>query len=296
MLLTRKLFLLALLTVVVSLPAGATRPHYPSPEEQIHRKLSTARERAGLSALERRDELDAVARARAGAIAARPAKKRLGGSRPVGEILKDGGGSYRQAVERLILIRNIDQVTGVMERWEADSDAWQTVTTARFDAVGYGTARADDGWIVFVAIMVRDMVIRNSAEEIAAMEQAVLERINRIRKERGLFELLPTADLATAARAHSRDMVANDFFGHADRSGKKAVGRVRATGMKFRGVAENLTMNNNPDTPAEQAVQDWMNSPGHRRNILDGSFQITGVGLAVSDDGRYYFTQLFLVP
>jgi uncharacterized protein YkwD len=103
-------------------------------------------------------------------------------------------------------------------------------------------------------------------------------------------------DLAAAARAHSRNMLQHGFFSHADPSGTRPAGRVRAAGMTFQAVAENITMNNNPDTPAAQAVRDWMDSPGHRRNILNDRFRTTGVGLAVSDDGHYYFTQLFLVP
>jgi len=111
-----KLLQLAALAVAVCLPAEAARPPYPSPEDQIHRRLSTAREQAGSNPLERREELDGLARVRAVEIASRPAKKRLGGATPIGEILKEGGGHYRRALERLILFKNVDQVSGVMDK------------------------------------------------------------------------------------------------------------------------------------------------------------------------------------
>ena len=293
---TKRLLRLAVLVSVVCLPAEAARKPLPTPEDRIHGRLSAAREQAGFPAPARRDELDALALSRAALIAARPAGKRLGGTTSVGEALKASGILYRNSLERLILLRNMDQVSGVMERWQAQSGAWRKATTMELDGAGYGTARAEDGWIVFVAILVQDLAIRDSAEEIAALEQAVAEGVNRIRKEHGLEELRQMDDLAGAARAHSRNMVARDFFSHSDPLGSLPAGRVRAAGIDFRGVAENLTMNNNPDTPAEQAVRDWMGSPGHRKNILDDDFEITGVGVAVSDDGHYYFTQLFLAP
>jgi uncharacterized protein YkwD len=291
-----KLLRLIVLAALASLPAASARPSYPSPEDQIDRRISAARVQAGGSALERRGELDALARSRANRIAARPHGKRLSEPTAPETILKNAGIRYRQARERRILLKNVDAVSGVMEKWQAQADAWRTVTTAELDAVGYGMAQADDGWIVFVAILVRDLAIRNSAEEIQAMEQAVLESINAIRNERGLSELQPVEDLAAVARTHSRNMIARDFFSHSDPLGTRPADRVRADGIEFHGLAENLTMNNNPDTPAVQAVQDWMDSPNHRENILDESFEITGVGVAVSDDGRYFFTQLFLVP
>ncbi|MBD3868233.1 MAG: CAP domain-containing protein [Acidobacteria bacterium] len=293
---SRKLLRLIVLAAAVCLPAVAARSPYPSPEDQIHRRISAARVQAGYSALERRDELDALARNRAAEIAARPADKRLSESMAPGMILQKAGIRYRRALERRILLRNIDQVSGVMEKWKAQATAWRTATTAELDAAGYGTAQADDGWIVFVAILVRDLAVRDSPEEIRAMEQAVLERINAIRTERGLAGLKPVKNLAMVARTHSRNMVDRDFLSHSDPLGTRPAGRVKASGIDFQGVAENITMNNHPDAPAVQAVQDWMDSPGHRRNILNGDFRATGIGLAVSDDGRYFFTQLFLVP
>ncbi len=287
---------LLMLMPALCLPAGGARSPYPSPEEQIHRKLTAAREQAGRNGLERRDDLDEVARSRAREIAARPPESRLRGATPIEHILEENGVLYCRAVERLILLKNIEPVSGVMEKWQGQSDAWTTYTSSELDAAGYGTARAEDGWVVFVAVMIRGLVLRDSPEERKAMEQEVLDRINAIREDRRLPELRLRKDLADTARAHSRDMAARDYFSHADLTGSQPAGRVRAAGIRFRGVAENLTMNNNPDTPAEQAVRDWMDSPGHRRNILDGAFLETGVGMAVSDDGRYYFTQLFLIP
>ncbi len=285
-----------LLLPAICLPADGAGFQYPSPEERIHHQLTAARAQAGKNGLERREELDEIARSRAQQIADRPRHRRLRGATPIEHLLVENGVLYHRAVERLILLKNIELVSGVMEKWQGLSGAWTTYTTAELDAVGYGTARAEDGWVVFVAVMVRDLAVRNSPEERQAMERAVLDRINAIRAERRLPELSLRKELAGVARAHSKDMAEHNFFDHADPSGSRPAGRIRAAGVRFKGMAENITMNNNPEKPADQAVRDWMNSPGHRRNILDAAFLETGVGMAVSKDGRYYFTQLFLIP
>ena len=54
-------------------------------------------------------------------------------------------------------------------------------------------------------------------------------------------------------------------------------------------------MSKGHDDPVNMAVESWMGSKGHRKNILDGGFRQTAVGVAVTEDGTFYFTQLFLL-
>jgi uncharacterized protein YkwD len=68
---------------------------------------------------------------------------------------------------------------------------------------------------------------------------------------------------------------------------------VRGAGLGFREVAENIASNRNVDDPVRTAVEAWMDSSGHRANILNPRVAETGLGVAVDGDGTLFFTQLF---
>lgn len=65
--------------------------------------------------------------------------------------------------------------------------------------------------------------------------------------------------------------------------------------MPYRQVAENVAYNFGYSDPVEQAVEGWIESPGHEQN-MSGNYEISGMGIAVNAEGEYYFTQLFVRP
>ncbi|KUL31768.1 hypothetical protein ADL15_21140 [Actinoplanes awajinensis subsp. mycoplanecinus] len=97
--------------------------------------------------------------------------------------------------------------------------------------------------------------------------------------------------LITAARAHSSDMIAQNFFSHTGSNGSDFVAREVAAGYPKNGAsAENIAWGYR--TPQE-VVTGWMNSAGHRANILDCSSTAVGVGIATTSIGTIYWTQDF---
>ncbi|MEO7659119.1 MAG: CAP domain-containing protein, partial [Pyrinomonadaceae bacterium] len=62
----------------------------------------------------------------------------------------------------------------------------------------------------------------------------------------------------------------------------------------WRRIGENIAWVMGHADPAVRVVECWMRSPGHRNNILDSNFREAGLGLAVANDGKYYFTQVFV--
>lgn len=95
--------------------------------------------------------------------------------------------------------------------------------------------------------------------------------------------------LAEAAQFHSNDMNKNRFFEHTGTAGSTLVSRVEQTGYRYRNIGENIAMG---ETQTEViVVEGWMNSPGHCRNIMNGSF--TEMGVARSG---IYWTQVFGRP
>jgi uncharacterized protein YkwD len=133
--------------------------------------------------------------------------------------------------------------------------------------------------------------LRPNASEI---EERVFAAINRERIAHGLPQLARAQDLAAVAREHSRDMMARRYFAHRSPEGTDLRHRFARSGIhRWRLMAENIACNLGFQDPVSTAVEGWMQSPSHRRNILDRRLTESGVGVAVDNSGRVYFTQVF---
>jgi uncharacterized protein YkwD len=135
-----------------------------------------------------------------------------------------------------------------------------------------------------------------AAPEPAILERAAVEAINTIRAQAGLRPLVVSAELTRIARAHSEYQAHKGRIGHTGSKGSSPGERARAGGIDYRAIGENVAMNQGYADPVETAVYGWMKSPGHKKNILTRGFRLTGVGVAVNDDGSVYLTQMFLDP
>jgi uncharacterized protein YkwD len=124
----------------------------------------------------------------------------------------------------------------------------------------------------------------------ADMEASVFQKINRYRVSQNLPALARNLAIDNQARIHSQNMASGKIaFGHNGFSG-----RVAATGIaSSSGYAENVTYNQRHQDPSSQAVQSWLRSSGHLENIR-GNYDLTGVGVASNNQGKIYFTQIFL--
>ncbi|MFF8276003.1 sigma-70 family RNA polymerase sigma factor [Streptomyces lateritius] len=122
----------------------------------------------------------------------------------------------------------------------------------------------------------------------ATAAQQVIGLVNSERAQAGCGALTENALLTEAAQGHSEDMAARDFFDHTDPDGKGPGERVTATGYAWSTYGENIAMG---QRTAAQVMESWMNSPGHRANILNCSFKEIGIGL--HHDGGPYWTQVF---
>jgi uncharacterized protein YkwD len=139
-----------------------------------------------------------------------------------------------------------------------------------------------------------------------SIEQQVIDLTNEQRRQHGCAAALVfSPQLTAAASAHSQDMALHDLFSHTGSNGSTMISRVVATGYSYAQLAENLAAG--PST-AEDVVAGWMNSPGHRANILNCDLRDLGVGYYVQLDDqanvqlengqlggpyRYYWTQDF---
>ena len=125
----------------------------------------------------------------------------------------------------------------------------------------------------------------------SAFELKVLELVNIERAKYGLSALKWSGELASVARAHSKDMSDRGFFSHTNPDGKSPFDRIKAAGISYSYAAENIAAGQS--TP-EAVVEGWMNSQGHRENILNANLKYLGVGFYEAAGGyKYYWTQNF---
>ena len=130
----------------------------------------------------------------------------------------------------------------------------------------------------------------------AAAEQSAFNLINQKRVELGFSPLVWSDELAAVARLHSQNMAEFKFFSHrgldnklvSDRSDDLKIG-------KWRSIGENIAFNRGFADPVAKAVELWLDSPAHRRNLLDPTWKESAIGVAKAEDGSIYFTQVFLV-
>lgn len=128
----------------------------------------------------------------------------------------------------------------------------------------------------------------NSAE---AWEHEVLELTNAERETYGLEPLVWNEQLAELARAHSQDMVDRGFFSHTNPDGETPFDRFKAAGILYTAAAENIAAG---QASPKAVVDSWMNSEGHRDNILNPKLKELGVGLARGGEYGIYWTQNFV--
>jgi len=124
------------------------------------------------------------------------------------------------------------------------------------------------------------------------VEKQTFTLINQYRNQDGLTPLKWNDDIAKIARAHSRDMATGDAdFGH-DGFGDRVV-QMKTLIAGFRGAGENVLFTSELDQVAQRAVQMWVHSSHHLKNIR-GDYNLSGIGVWQAKDGALYFTQLFL--
>ena len=118
----------------------------------------------------------------------------------------------------------------------------------------------------------------------------VFNLVNEEREKQGLSPLKYSKELEAVAYAHSKDMAEKNFFSHTNLEGLSPFDRMSNAGLSYSYAAENIAAG---QTTASAVMNSWMNSDGHRKNILNPN--LTEIGIGVANGGSYgiYWTQLF---
>ena len=127
----------------------------------------------------------------------------------------------------------------------------------------------------------------DAGSTVSNLEKQVADLVNAQRAQRGLAPLTLSDKLSDGARAKSKDMAQNNYFSHTSPTYGSPFDMMKAFGITYRTAGENIAKGY---ASAEAVVTAWMNSEGHRENILDPDYTAIGIGY-VADGG--YWTQWF---
>jgi uncharacterized YkwD family protein/spore coat assembly protein SafA len=130
-------------------------------------------------------------------------------------------------------------------------------------------------------------------QDIKAIETEVIRLVNIQRSNAGIMTLTQNWQLSRVARYKSQDMIDKNYFSHQSPTYGSPFVMMESFGLHFSAAGENIAMGQNT---AAAVMNGWMNSPGHRANILSASYSQIGVGLAKDKNGSYYWTQMFIKP
>ena len=123
-----------------------------------------------------------------------------------------------------------------------------------------------------------------------SIELATFNLVNKYRQTHNLPPLVVDPAISAQAKAHSEEMARS---GHMSHDGfNERVTSVSKT-IVYRKAAENVAYNMGYGQPDLVAVQGWIESPGHKHNMI-GQYDLTGIGVAKNSKGEYYFTQIFI--
>ena len=119
----------------------------------------------------------------------------------------------------------------------------------------------------------------------------VLNLVNKERKANGLKPLTLNKELSNVANIKSRDMIEKGYFDHTSPTYGSPFDMMKKFNISYNTAGENIAMGQK--TPSE-VMNSWMNSSGHRANILNSTYTELGVGIQKDSNGTIYWTQMFI--
>ncbi len=125
----------------------------------------------------------------------------------------------------------------------------------------------------------------------SSFQNEVVRLVNVEREKGGLKSLSVSAALTKTATLKSQDMVKNHYFSHTSPTYGSPFQMMQQFGISYRYAGENIAYG---QTSPSQVMNGWMNSPGHRANIMSASYTQIGVGVARNSSGQYFWTQHFI--
>ncbi len=136
-----------------------------------------------------------------------------------------------------------------------------------------------------------DVVNIPQQTQYSAEVSEVIRLVNVERQKQGLQPLRANWELSRVAQYKSKDMADKGYFAHQSPTYGSPFDMIKSFGIKYQSAGENIAYGY---TTPQQVMNGWMNSSGHRANILNKGFEQIGVGIATNNKGVKYWTQMFI--
>ncbi len=189
-----------------------------------------------------------------------------------------------QAVQMDIPATIINERTYVPTRWVAETLGYNVDWDQKNQTVIVGTSSQSP--------ISNEIVTRADVNsDVLSFEEEVVSLVNDIRVEAGLQSLKLDSHISDVARLKSEDLRDNDYFDHQSPTYGSPFDMMESYNVEYSYAGENIAAGQK--TP-EEVVNAWMNSPGHKANILKKEFDTIGVGYAVGGSYKHYWTQMFI--
>jgi len=205
------------------------------------------------------------------------------------DMLKASNIDYRTAAEKIA--GGYQSAQEVFNNWLKDPDFRKSILEQNYTHIGVGYASGSGEYRYYWSLWLVEKPVAISLGSQSSYEKEVLELVNVERSNKGLKPLQWDAQLAEVARAKSKDMRDKNYFAHQSPTYGSLGEMLKFFNVDYSSAAENIAAGQK--TP-DAVVTGWMNSEGHRKNILDPKLTHLGVGYA--DGGGDYFiywTQTF---
>src|SRR5215213_9362056 len=272
----------ALLLTLAALLPGTAQAAPADVRAELLRTINAERQRAGAPPLRLLRPLIQVAQQHAEeiAISGRVQLPR-GSERQVDEWMRRAGYNAHRWTESVV--SSPADPGGIVRDWrQHDRSIWATVLSPEMRDVGIGVARMNGlPLYAFLFAVPESEHFSQSTRGLGDLNRVraeMLAQVNAQRRKAGAPPLALNADLQEAAQAHAQDMLARGFFAHKSPSGTTVRERSRKAGYDWRAIGENIAEG---QTSVNEVMTTWMNSPGHRENILNPAFRELGVGLVL---------------
>jgi uncharacterized protein YkwD len=263
--------------------------------------LDGLRHARGLPALRLRAELSAYAQERA-EMSARSGRLELGGSAQQLERAEELG--YPAHLVGAILAQSTGDAAQVIAGWLADPrGTFDEALSADYRDVGVGVARPVDPrqppiYVLALGVSWADYFEDGTRglKDLAAVRRDLFQRVNRARDEHRVPPLRVHPRLDRVAQDYAERMLREGFYDHRDPDGLSVLERVQSIGYALSVVGENLASG---QFTVERVFDGWMESPDHRRNLLDRDFREVGHGVAIGKGPEGYkvlWVQVFATP
>ena len=151
---------------------------------------------------------------------------------------------------------------------------------------GNGTSTATDS----TSTTTNHSSTTSSGTSLKAQEQQAFTLLNQDRQANGLKALTLNSSLTNLGEKYAQDMIDRNYFSHYNPEGQSPFDRMKAAGISYSYAGENIAINNSV-SGAETA---FMNSSGHRANILNSNYTEVGIGIRKAGNGSLYVVQEFI--